>query len=287
MEKTYVYRMYPNAEQKAKIQQTFGAVRFVFNHYMDEQKECHLHNKPILTYFDIISDLSKLNTQYPWLTRVDSRALQNALKHIRDTGKKYYGKSMDVLTAQYKRKKSPVTRYQSTCNNNSIAVLGDVIKLPKLKKVRIKNTLPAIEGRILHATIVQKPDDSYYVYVCCTDVPEKTLLSTDKSITLSAELIEELPQLKLYQRRYNRLKASQERSEKGSNNYHKLELELRRLKHRIFNIQQDYYQKLSTDIVRKHDEIKVVNHGRDKEWIRFCHMLYYKSQMYNRNFTVI
>lgn len=34
MEKTYVYRMYPNAIQSAKIQQTFGAVRFVFNYYI-------------------------------------------------------------------------------------------------------------------------------------------------------------------------------------------------------------------------------------------------------------
>ncbi|MDY3740830.1 MAG: RNA-guided endonuclease TnpB family protein [Selenomonadaceae bacterium] len=287
MEKTYVYRMYPNEAQRAKIQQTFGAVRFVFNHYMNLCKECYLQNRPVLTYFDMVNDLSRLKKEHSWLKAVDSRALQNSLKLLRDTGKKYYGKTMDVLTVHYKRKNSPVTRYKSTCNNNSIAVLGDVIKLPKLKKVRIENTLPPVEGRILHATIIQKPDDSYYVYVCCTDVPDDPLPATGNSITLSAEVIENLPQLKMYFKRYERLQASLSRSEKGSHNFKKTEEKLLKLKHRIYNLQRDYYQKLSTDIVRKHDVIKVTKNGRDPEWIRFCHMLYYKSNKHQRNFSII
>lgn len=287
MEKTYTYRMYPNTDQRNKIQQTFGAVRFVFNHYMDVQKECYLYNKPMITYFDMIRDLSKLKATHPWLKGIDSRALQNALKLIRDNGKKYYGKSMDVLAIHYKTKNSPVKRYKTTYNNNSIAVMDDIIKLPKLKKVRIENTLPPIEGRILHATIIQKPDNSYYVYVCCTDVPEKPLPSEDTKITLSPEVIEKLPHLQIYYQRYYRMKTKLARSEKGSSNYRKLEGKMRQLKHRIFNMEQDYYQKLTTDIVRKHGEIKVLKNGRDAKWIRFCHMLYYKSQIHKRDFSII
>ena len=81
-------------------------------------KECYLQNRPVLTYFDMVNDLSRLKKEHSWLKAVDSRALQNSLKLLRDTGKKYYGKTMDVLTVHYKRKNSPVTRYKSTCKGN-------------------------------------------------------------------------------------------------------------------------------------------------------------------------
>ena len=83
------------------------------------------------------------------------------------------------------------------------------------------------------------------------------------------------------------MKTKLARSEKGSSNYRKLEGKMRQLKHRIFNMEQDYYQKLTTDIVRKHGEIKVLKNGRDAKWIRFCHMLYYKSQIHKRDFSII
>ena len=287
MENTYIFRMYPNEEQCKKIHFTFGAVRFVFNHYMNIQRERYLKAQPQITYFDILKDLNNLKKSHPWLKSVDSRAFQNALKLLRDNGKKYYGTSMDVLVAHYKTKNSPVKRYMTTCNNNSIVILGDYIKLPKLKKVRITNTFSCIAGRILNAVITQKPDGNYYVYVCCTDVPEEPLDSLSNSITVSPEIIEKIPNLEILVKRYGRLKKALTRAETNSNGHGKLKLKLQALQHRIYSIQQDYYQKLSTDIIRKYGEIRVVKDGRNHEWIRFCHMLYYKSQKYQRKYIIL
>lgn len=37
MERSYKFRLYPNREQEILIQKTFGCVRFVYNHFLDER----------------------------------------------------------------------------------------------------------------------------------------------------------------------------------------------------------------------------------------------------------
>lgn len=43
--KAYVFRIYPNAEQKVLLAKTFGCVRWVYNHWLDIRKAAYTDNK--------------------------------------------------------------------------------------------------------------------------------------------------------------------------------------------------------------------------------------------------
>ena len=80
MNKAYVYRIYPNLEQRILINKTFGCVRFVYNQMLSERKaiyEKYKENKQEMKRqrYSTPADYKKENQ---WLKEVDSLALANA-----------------------------------------------------------------------------------------------------------------------------------------------------------------------------------------------------------------
>jgi putative transposase len=65
--KAYKYRIYPNEEQKEKLNKTFGCVRFVWNKFVESFNDT---NKPNYTKYN---DLASL---FPFLKDVSAGALQ-------------------------------------------------------------------------------------------------------------------------------------------------------------------------------------------------------------------
>ncbi|WP_373262301.1 helix-turn-helix domain-containing protein [Hungatella hathewayi] len=63
MEKSYKYRIYPNKTQKQILTQTFGCVRFVYNHYLDKRIKTYEKDKTTLGYTKCSSDLTNLKKQ--------------------------------------------------------------------------------------------------------------------------------------------------------------------------------------------------------------------------------
>jgi len=47
MYKAYKFRMYPNEDQKVKINQNLGSSRFVYNYYLNKKDEVYKKNKEI------------------------------------------------------------------------------------------------------------------------------------------------------------------------------------------------------------------------------------------------
>jgi len=45
--KAYKFRMYPNEDQKVKINQNLGSSRFVYNYYLNKKDEVYKKNKEI------------------------------------------------------------------------------------------------------------------------------------------------------------------------------------------------------------------------------------------------
>jgi len=43
--KSFKFRIYPNKEQETLMFKHFGACRFVFNYYLNKQKETYLEDK--------------------------------------------------------------------------------------------------------------------------------------------------------------------------------------------------------------------------------------------------
>lgn len=65
--KAYVFRIYPNAEQKVLLAKTFGCVRWVYNHWLDIRKAAYTDNKESVSYNKCsqqLTDIKKAGYEY-------------------------------------------------------------------------------------------------------------------------------------------------------------------------------------------------------------------------------
>lgn len=168
MDKTFEYRIYPNASQQELLQKTFGCCRWVYNKVLSMRQEEYAASgktKDINSYMTLIPQWKI--SEAPWLSEVDSMALQQSLRDLDKAYKNFFRSPGKVGFPKFKSKHVGRKSYRT----NNIAVIDDRhIKLPKLGLVKARISRPT-EGRILSATIKQVASGKYYVTVCCTDVP--------------------------------------------------------------------------------------------------------------------
>ena len=168
MDKTFEYRIYPNASQQELLQKTFGCCRWVYNKVLSMRQEEYAaggKTRAINSYITLIPQWKR--SEAPWLSEVDSMALQQSLRDLDKAYKNFFRSPGTVGFPRFKSKHASRKSYRT---NNTTIVDGKHIKLPKLGLVKARISRP-IEGRILSATVKQVASGKYYVTVCCTGVP--------------------------------------------------------------------------------------------------------------------
>lgn len=119
-------------------------------------------------FYDCSKDLTNLKQEKEWLKEVDKFALQNSLKDLEFAYKMFWKNNNGY--PKFKSKHNHDYSYRTQFCNNNIEFLGNCIKLPKLKKIKIKDRVTKVQGKILNATITQVSSGKYYVSIVCTDV---------------------------------------------------------------------------------------------------------------------
>lgn len=107
MYKAYKFRIYPNNNQRALINKTFGCYRFIYNYFLDK---C-MKNKYINS-FDMCNELKELYSEYNWLKEVDSCSLRCAIFNLEDAYKNFFSKRSSY--PKFKNKYSRQT-YRTNC----------------------------------------------------------------------------------------------------------------------------------------------------------------------------
>lgn len=305
MEKTYKFRIYPNKEQKTLLAKTFGCVRFVYNHYLDLRQKKWKEEQITFNFYACSKDLTSLKQEKEWLKEVDKWALQNSLKDLQRAYDNYFNKNYNF--PKFKSLRKSKKQYRTQFCNNNIEFLGNCIKLPKLKKVKIKDKVTRVQGKILNATITQVPSGKYYVSIVCTDVEIQPFKKANKNVGIDLGIkdlailsdntkYENKKYLKNSLKRFELLHKRLTRKPKGSQNRNKARIKLAKLYEKITNQRQDYLQKVTTEIVRKYDiicieDLKISNMIKnhrlaqaisDCGWYTFTEMLKYKCNWYGK-----
>lgn len=310
MNKSFIYRLYPNKEQETQIQKNFGCVRFVYNYYLSKRIKIYENSKETFNYYACAKDLTQLKKELPWLKECDASSLQTSLKNVEVAYQNFFNGHNGY--PKFKSKKTHKYSYNIKCFGNFIRYLDTHhIRLPKLGILKIKNNLIP-QGKILSATISQVPSGKYYVSICCDNVDIKPFNKTgavvgidlgikDFAITSDGLKVSNPKYLKQSLDKLAKLQRELSRKTRGSSNYNKQRIKVARLQEHIANQRKDFLHKLSTQLVKDYDiicleDLKVTNMLKnhklarniaDCSWSTFVYYLEYKSLWYDKQISKI
>ena len=265
----FKFRVYPTKEQQILINKTFGCCRFVYNYFLAKRRDAWLNNKESINYTQTCAMLTKLkkDEQYMWLKDVDCTSLQNSLKDLDNAYKNFFKKRAKY--PRFKLKKVHAQSYRTRNNSNSICIIGDKIKLPKIGLVCAKIHRNVV-GRILNATISRTATDKYFVSLC-VEVDKSALMHSTNAggmigidVGLSSFYTDsngrKVDNLRAFKRRARRLKLTQQRlarKKKGSKNYEKQRKKVAKVHEKIANIRKDYTHKQYAILVHENQIIAI------------------------------
>ena len=248
--------------------------------------------------------MPELKKKYEFLRLSNSQSLQEVPKNLNRAFENFFqGKSG---FPKFKKKK----KINSISIPQNFKIIGNEIKIPKLKSPIKFKKHREIEGEIKSISITIKPSGKYYLNILVdkeiSPLPKKNkIIAIDMGlknyITTSENQAISSPDCRKYERRLKILQRRLSRKKVGSNNYRKLSKKIARIYEKMNDIKNDFLHKLSRRIIgenqiiiiEKLDIKKMLKNKRlskqihQSEWYKFSVMLEYKAKYYGRELIKI
>jgi putative transposase len=269
MNRYYRYRLYPSEAQRTALATMFGDVRFVANRAL----EGVLAKIDTEGYrFDYNSEAKKLialKEEFPFLKDAESTSLQQCLKHVGVTVKKYLAHLGHKPKYVSKKKRQSMTI--CVVSGNIRIMDGRHIRLPKIGGVRFVYHRPLPSGcRMTSACVLEEADGRFFVslHVEFDKIvpampldPAKAVGLDYKSDGLYVSSDGEVAGMPHYYREAQwSLKQKQKRfarTRRGSRNHEKARLKAARVASRVTDCRKDFLDKESHELAERYDIVSV------------------------------
>src|SRR5699024_10645124 len=195
-----------------------------------------------------------------------SIALQSSIKNLEDSFKRFFKKQN--MKPKFKSKNNPSQSYITKNVNNSIQIINNKIKLPKLKLVKFANSKD-VKGKILRTTISKRHSGKYFVSLLVEEVIQELpkthrsdgidlgikdcaildtgIIYNNNKFTYKMEQKLKREQRKLSRRRLQAKKNGIKLLE--ARNYQKQKIKVAKLYEKVMNQREDFLNKVSTEII--------------------------------------
>ena len=276
--KSFKTEINPTEDQKTKINKTIGTCRYVYNLYLEHNKNLHTQGKQFMSGKSFSVWLNNVyipnNPDKAWLKDVSSKAVKKSIEDGYTAFRKFF-KHQSGFPKFKKKGKSDVKMYfVKTDANSTIWCERHRIKIPTLGWVRLKEKgyIPTTKsGLVIKSGTVSEKAGRYYVSVL-VEVPDTRVVNnsnagigidlglkdfaivstgnTYKNINKSSNIKKLEKQLRREQRCLSRKYENQKKGESIQKNIQKQKLKVQRLHQRIDNIRTDYLNKTIAEIVK-------------------------------------
>jgi len=302
MRVSYQYRLKPNREQIAKIEQWLEMLRCQYNYLLGQRFDwwethrsavnacpliCHLpepSDRP--SYYSQKQQLTQLKKDRPWYSQIQSQVLQDCVKRVDlafqrwlkgDQNGKRSGKPRFKGKGRYRTILFPQVKADCVQDNH--------ISLPKFGTVRFVKHRPLPDGFKIKTAQITRKADGYYLTLSLenTSVPKSTIdtiPTTENTVGIDMGLKDflatsegekiEIPQY--YRKGQDRLKKLQQkvsRRQKGSNRRQKAVKQLAKHHQKVARQRKDFHYNtikliLSKGNVIAHEKLNIQGLAKTK-----------------------
>ena len=269
--KGYVFRLYPNVEQKILINKTIGSARFIYNIFLRDRIDAYNNTKKGKSAYDQNIMIPSLLVKYPFLKEVDSCSLRNASNDLECAYDHFFKQGgfpkfkAKGVKDSYKTNNVVSTYKEKVYNSIELDLEKRLIKLPKLKWVKIKGyrNKESINGRIRSA-VIRKDAERYYVGILVEEDIYKPMFTpqsiigidlgiNDLIVTSHNEKIKNI--IKDRSKRLKGLQRALARCKAGSKNRYKIKLKIQRLWQKIRNARKHLIHDITNKLIKENDII--------------------------------
>lgn len=269
--KGYVFRLYPNVEQKTLINKTIGSARLIYNIFLRDRIDVYNNTKKAKSAYDQNIMIPSLLVKYPFLKEVDSCSLRNASNDLESAYDHFFKQGgfpkfkAKGVKDSYKTNNAVSTYKEKVYNSIELDLEKRLIKLPKLKWVKIKGyrNKESINGRIRSA-VIRRDAERYYVSILVEEDVYKPMFTPqsiigidlgikDLIVTSHNEKIKNI--IKDRSKRLKGLQRALARCKAGSKNRYKIKLKIQRLWQKIRNARKHLIHDITNKLIKENDII--------------------------------
>jgi putative transposase len=315
--RAYKFRIYPNQEQCNRFAQAFGAARWIFNHFLHENRVRFQKGEKHLSGFDcnkIITQLKK-ETETSWLREVDDWVLKNSSSNLDTAYKNFFSsisgkrKGPKVSEPNFKRK-GHSDSFRTTCR---IDFENNLVKIPKIPAIKCVFDRE-ISGNVKSVTISKASSGKYFASILVEE-DQKLLPMTGVEVGIDLgikDLIilddgakfchpDDIQGIVKAKRNLKKQQRKLARKQRGSKAYDVQRIKVAKAYEKITNIRKDYYHNLSRWLINNFDAIylenlnvsgmirnrKLARKIQEASWTSLVSMIGYKASWAGKTFHQI
>jgi putative transposase len=311
MRKAFLYRLYINKTQSAKLDSLLRTARELYNAALQERRDAWKYQRKSLSYYDQANELKELRRDIPEVAQLNFSATQDMLRRLDKSFKAFFRRVKAGEKAGFPRFKG-----RDQFNSITFPVYGDGIKIRDnrlyiqnvgLVKIKMHRVL---EGEINTATIKRECGKWYVVFSNTVEI--EPLPVSDKAVgidvgltsfavTSDGEFIDNPRYLREAEAVLRRSQRSVSRKKKGGHNRHKAVILLAKNHLKVKRQRADFAHKVADNLVKSYgriavEDLRIKNMVRnhhlahsisDAGWGQFVNILSYKAEYAGRDFVQV